>query len=604
MRLLLGNQFPYSHGVVSGGIIFKSASLDLNFAKNKSLVDSKTGRNLVTFTRASSGTYVGSDGLIKTATTNLLLRSEEFDTTWSASDASVSTNQTIAPDGNTTADKLVCGTGTPLFQGITQSTTAIASAARFSVYVKAAELDQIELRSFSPTDWAVFELSTQQVLSQSGSPDATITDAGNGWHRCSIASSSSGATSFRISLASGGSRTFTPISGAGVYLWGAQLEQSDTVGEYVPTTSTINSAPRFDHDPTTGESLGLLVEESRTNLLLKSENFVTWSGFRKSVTSDQALSPAGLLNADLAAAIESNSSGAAISNQFTPSTTTYTFSVFAKANTTSALLLRPQNTGTFPEAAEAYFNLSTGQNGGVSDDGLVFTNSSQQIKDCGNGWYKCSVTFTLASASFTANVRIYIIDSVGSLSVTSGASFYVWGAQLEEGSFPTSYIPTEGSTVTRAADVASITGSNFSSWYRQDEGTLFGDAQTPFAVTGFPIIADGRVSTTDIVQIGFVTEARSVGYVKAGNVDQAVIYNPGLTGNRRRRIAFGMKADNFSVSTNGSALVSDASGNMPTNIADLYIGSRTGTNFLNGTIRRLTYWPQRLSDPILQKVTR
>jgi hypothetical protein len=58
-------------------------------------------------------------------------------------------------------------------------------------------------------------------------------------------------------------------------LWGAQLEQSATVGEYIPTTSTINSAPRFDHDPTTGESLGLLVEEQRTNLLLRSEEFGT-----------------------------------------------------------------------------------------------------------------------------------------------------------------------------------------------------------------------------------------------------------------------------------------------------------------------------------------
>jgi hypothetical protein len=118
-----------------GNGLFNSASLDLHFAKTKSLVDATTGANLVDFTRASSGTYVDSEGVIRTATTNLLLRSEEFD-------------QRLGVDGT-----------------------------------------------------------------------------------------------------------------SGIYLWGAQLEQSTTVGEYIPTTSTINSAPRFDHDPTTGESLGLLVEE-------------------------------------------------------------------------------------------------------------------------------------------------------------------------------------------------------------------------------------------------------------------------------------------------------------------------------------------------------
>ena len=63
-------------------------SLDLRFAEDKALVDATTGSNLVDFTRASSGTYVGSDGLIKRATTNLLLRSEEFDNAYWGKSAS------------------------------------------------------------------------------------------------------------------------------------------------------------------------------------------------------------------------------------------------------------------------------------------------------------------------------------------------------------------------------------------------------------------------------------------------------------------------------------------------------------------------------------
>jgi len=86
-------------------------TLDLNFAHSKSLVDATTGSSLVDFTRASSGTYVGSDGLIKTATTNLLLQSEDFSTTWNTTDLTVSPNTTTAPDGKLTADTLTIGTG-------------------------------------------------------------------------------------------------------------------------------------------------------------------------------------------------------------------------------------------------------------------------------------------------------------------------------------------------------------------------------------------------------------------------------------------------------------------------------------------------------------
>jgi hypothetical protein len=194
-------------------------SLDLPFADNKSLVDATTGANLVDFTRASSGTYVDSEGVIRTAVTNLLLRSEEFETTWGTTNASIAANTATAPNGTVTADTL-----------IEDSTTG----------------------------------GHVVVQSISGAPDNT---------------------------------SFT----SSCYCKALQLEQSTTVGEYIPTTSTINSAPRFDHDPTTGESLGLLVEESRTNLLLRSEEFddASWvKGASTTVTANYAVAPNGTTAAD------------------------------------------------------------------------------------------------------------------------------------------------------------------------------------------------------------------------------------------------------------------------------------------------------------------
>jgi hypothetical protein len=236
--------------------------LDLPFARNRSLTDVISGQDLITFGRVGNGTYVDSDRILKTGGTNVplfdhdpvtgeslglllqgqyqnkLLRSEDFATTWAATNSSIGTNQATAPDNNTTADKLVCGTGTPIFQGVTQSSTATTTAGdRFSVYAKAAELSQLELRSFNPpSDIALFDLITQQATSQSASPDPVITDAGNGWYNCSIGGNNSDATSFRISLVSAGNRTFTPIPGAGIFLWGAAL--APTGSSYIPTTDS------------------------------------------------------------------------------------------------------------------------------------------------------------------------------------------------------------------------------------------------------------------------------------------------------------------------------------------------------------------------------
>ena len=221
------------------------------FADNKSLVNATTGQNLVTHTRASSGTYVDSDGVIRTATTNLLRRSEEFDTTW-VQRGIVSANTEIAPNGTLTADTITSGGGVgSVYQNVSVLASTIYTA---SVYVK--------LGTMSSSDYkiAVYNNSASNFIAADVTPSQTPNSSG--WTRVTYTFTTPvGCTSVRWYPFRNGSAI--PLST--VYLWGAQLEQSTTVGEYIPTTSTINSAPRFDHDPTTGESLGLLVEESRTN---------------------------------------------------------------------------------------------------------------------------------------------------------------------------------------------------------------------------------------------------------------------------------------------------------------------------------------------------
>ena len=234
-------------------------SLDLRFAESKSLVDATTGTNLIDFTRAGSGRYVGSDGLIKTATTNLLLQSEDFNTTWVVEQGTVTTNQATAPNGTVTADDFEdTGSASGLYQLATITANTIYTA---SIYLKRGDTDWYRLYWVN-TDFtsgirvwvnlATGALGTVNTIGTASNQSGSIASVGDGWYRVSIAGiidSSSTTGRFQINSASS-DNTATRVINANAFLRGAQLEQSSTVGEYIKTTSTINSAPRFDHDPT------------------------------------------------------------------------------------------------------------------------------------------------------------------------------------------------------------------------------------------------------------------------------------------------------------------------------------------------------------------
>jgi hypothetical protein len=567
-------------------------SLDLRFAENKSLVDATTGQNLVTFTRASSGTYVDSQGVIQRATTNLLLRSEEFnDASWTKqSSVSVSANTVIAPNGTLTADTVTADSGLGIFQTIT---SVIGVNYSNSIYVKAGTATSIMFRDDTGAGrHIVFNPSTGVITSTSGTFVSFGSQAvGDGWYRYWIVYAAD-TTSVRGIVrpnSAGSAQTFA--------VWGAQLEQSSTVGEYIPTTSTINSAPRFHHDPTTGESLGLLVEEQRTNLLLYSECNSNWTtaGFG-TATYNLGLSALGVFSG-----VSVGSLGQVWHTLYRAginltASTVYAFTLFYRAGTSGRCRLVFRNNTT---ATETIINGAAGSlsvNGALAGSATVL---SQYL--CSDGLtYVVTGTFTPNGTSADHWFRI------GPDSATSGQTVIALGGQLEAGAFPTSYIPTTTATVTRSADVASITGSNFSSWYRQDEGTVFTDCTINYTVPGtsFPVAASFNDGTSNNrIQNGFLTSSLAGFEVSTGGATQVGIY-PNASNVLTRRLATGFRANDFAVSVNGGAINIDTSGTVPT-VDRLRFGDKTGspTNNLFGTIRRLTYWPQRLSNTTLQQIT-
>ena len=247
----------------------------------------------------------------------------------------------------------------------------------------------------------------------------------------------------------------------------------DSIGTYTDELGIVrtvsNNTPRFDHDPTTGESLGLLIEESRTNLVTYSENFDSWgTAYRTTISLNAAISPSSQLNASKFNVTTDTGYHA---RSLSVAGGTYTVSIFAKAGEYDGI----QITGTNTTEDHACFNLVDGT---AYHSGTNVTNI--RIENYGNGWYRCSARLPLTNGNLfvaiTDGTTTSWLPSFAGSSVTDG--IYIWGAQIEAGSFATSYIPTSGSTVTRTTDIAKITGTNFTSFYTAEEFTLYGDGRS------------------------------------------------------------------------------------------------------------------------------
>jgi hypothetical protein len=335
----------------------------------------------------------------------------------------------------------------------------------------------------------------------------------------------------------------------------------------------------------------LLLEPQRTNAALYSEQFnnaAYASDATISVTANSLTSPDGSQNADT---IASAIAGLAYiyQNITVTSGLAYTVSVFAKAGTTNFLQLDTVN-----NVRGAYFNLATGVVAQV-------VNGTAKIENYGNGWYRCSVTET---ASSTGGIVLLMPPTAsGSTTAAIGNSIYAWGAQCEAGAYPTSVIPTNGTSVTRVADAASKTG--ISSLIGSTEGTLFADIQA--TATGYWYISLSSGSNANWVFIGqdetFGSNLRA--FLRSGSVTTADIYT-GVITSGRYKMAIAYKLNDVVFYVNGTQIGVDTSAVMPTGLANLYISSSDasgGDQTMTGAVNQALLFKTRLTNAQLAELT-
>jgi hypothetical protein len=362
------------------------------------------------------------------------------------------------------------------------------------------------------------------------------------------------------------------------------------------------NAPRLDYDPVTLACKGLLIEEARTNLYTYSQAFddASWNKNASSILANDGIAPDGTVTADKV--IESGTSDwhGVNRNTSVSAGAAYTESIFLKSGgRTQCHILFYVDTIYYG----AKIDLTTGAVSASSVSGVTSDTASVIVQDAGLGWYRISFAKTMVGTLHSMGIRMFNGSDVYTGNGTSG--IYVWQADLQAGSFTTSPIPTTSAQVTRAADVAVMTGTNFSDWYRQDEGTFFVtyDVASPGSA-GFDRVFDANDGTANNA-IGLVKQNGSGAYygaVTTAGASQATPATPALTKNTFYSTALAYKVNDFALTTSGGTVVTDTSGTVPTvtrfGFADYGGGVNGGMH-----IKRLTYYPTRLTNATLQGLT-
>ena len=365
----------------------------------------------------------------------------------------------------------------------------------------------------------------------------------------------------------------------------------DSAGVLQTAGSEVARAHAFqDYNPSTLAPLGFLIEEQRTNLLLYSAEFdnAAWGKSNCTITANSVTSPAGTTTGDT---LTTTVAGGAM-NQTTQAFSagsTVTITVFAKKNTSNFLRMELGN------LVNCWFNLNTGAtaSNGAGSGNVLF--SAKSIQAINNGWYRCTLTVT-TSVLTTLGVLLFATDSDGNTS-SINSSIYLWGAQAEVGAFATSYIATSTAAATRLADSASITGTNFSQWYNQTEGTFVTEFSSQNGPVGTPtalIINDNTFDNACVVRLNSGT---SQSLVLAGAVVQASLLSSSIAAGVIAKMAAAYKANDFAFVVNAGTVQTDTSGAMPV-VDRIFIGGTSG-GYLNGRIRRLSYYRARLSNASL-----
>ena len=549
-----------------------------------------TGEGDMTFTRGSSATRVNSAGLIEKERANLLLQSNSFDTTWTNS-GSTETGGQSGYDGSSDAWLLQSTTNGNAYLRQTYTNSGVQT---FSFYAKAGNVNFVQVYVTGADSSHYFNLSagTAETPTGGGKIISNITSLGSGWYRCECIyqGSSTGANIYIRDAVNG-----TASIGDNILIQDAMLNVGLVAQPYIPTTTTAvyegitDDVPRVDYSG--GGCPSLKLEPQRSNLLPHSEYFGAWTLARTTLTNNDTTSPEGVNNATKVTQSASDTNGGAVYYTIALTSTEYSYSVFAKAGTASFINLAEN--ASVASTQRTWFNLSTGAIGTTSSE------HTATIKDYGNGWYRCSITFT-ARASGSYAVLNYLSNADNSTTAVLSSTAYLYGAMFEVGSYSTSLIPTYGTSTTRVQDSCSKTG--ISELIGQSEGTMFAEIDSSQFLTGSYIgISDGGTTNRQI--FGWEANSGDSGTLRLYGFWNGFTYSSFSRG-EKIKIALAYKTNDFALYVNGTQAGTNTSASTSGTLSQFAFNSGATSQKYQGNVYQAILFPTRLTNDQLQELTK
>ena len=518
-----------------------------------------------TFTRASAATRVNADGNIEKETQNKLLYSNTFsNAAWVKSGATFS------------GDTLTASAGTS-FKGVYQlDTTQGVQVNYFDVaYVNHQWVQILVGSGGSDLGYVNFDIQNKAIGTASGVIDASIQDFGT-YLRLVYVATTANKTAANIAFVDSGSssRGATSSSTGAFKLFRSQVEQGLVARDYIETTTAAvyggitDNTPRLDY--TDSSCPALLLEPQRTNDVRNSEYFDAsiWSYYffnSGSLTRTFGYeSPAGTNDAykfDVAL----GTGGALLTQNITAvASVDYTLSVWMKGEV---------------GGEKVQIDFKSGASQGPS--GTNFTLTTEWVR------YEVSVT------NDTGTSRGFQFRFTTS-NVPSDQTLYVWGAQCEQGSYATSYIPTYGSSVSRVAETCNK--DNIPSLLNDDEGTLFVNMSALANAGGSRVLTIGDGTGANRVQLFFYGTNELRANVISSSVSQVsgFTYTGDQTANIKALLKY--KANDVQFYVNGTLVASDTSVTMPSGLDVFRLNNGTGSAPMYADIKNLIYIPTSITD--------
>jgi hypothetical protein len=586
----------------------------------------------ITFTRESNATLIGPDGTLQYAPHNLIRNSTAqgavvgspgtAPTNWAVNSTPAGTTFQIVAVGTESGipyiDVRISGTTTGAITGAsfvsfeltTQTVAAPGQTWTGSFYAKRVGGSQANISALAV---AVDERSSVGGYLGGATLNIAPTTADLQSQRYTLSRTLANASTERVTTR----LIWNVPSGAAIDITlrvAAPQLNIGTLQPYYPTTTAAYQGPRFDHDPVTLAPRGLLIEEQRTNSIRNNTMQGAVAGTPGTLPTNWSIllgGITGLTREIVGVGVEGGITYIEIRIFGTPSASG-SYRIFTESVNNIAALTGQTWTHSY------FITRVSGSLSGITaftDVFQEFTSGGGFITEAGVAALtpgtaalsiqRSTTTRTLSGGATTAFVRTGL--QLGLSGAAIDITLRIGLPQLELGAFATSVIPTTTAAATRAADVAVMTGANFSSWYNASEGTVFVEAVSPNAG---PATDYGYFSLTTASGFGrgYAALARTgaVGFVRrdaVSNVGISVSFSGTPT-----RLATTISTASGSRSVNGGAINTDSTALTLDPIQVLHIGfnnvvSPPAQNYLNGHIRRIAYYPRRLSNAELQGLT-